>query len=68
MWSDFLKKNATHSTVQYIVTNCCWIPIPKSHVLSLVAGPQKMCSGTLKSANNFWRKNVLKGYPKKNFG
>ena len=37
----------------YVVPNCCWTPNPKCHVLmlplSLVAGPQKMWTVTLKS-------------------
>ena len=49
-WRDFEKKCYTF----YFVPNCCWTPIPKFNVsmlpLSLVAGPQKIWTVTLKSA------------------
>ena len=50
-WRDFEKKCYTF----YFVPNCCWTPIPKFNVsmlpLSLVAGPQKIWTVTLKSAH-----------------
>ena len=63
-WRDFEKYVKSYTF--YVVPNCCRTPIPKFHVfmlpLSLVTGPQKICTVTLKWATTKILFTFFKGF------